>query len=467
MYTHRSARIDVFGCAFLAMCIFASLATADDASLVKNNRDLKSAIAPPTRVAERTFDSLERDYSARAQDDIANPMSANDPQHLAARMSNIERVNIRIPGLAAISGQYRINGDGTIAVPGIGRLKVDNMLVTEFEKQLAYEVQRISNQQANVAVEIVDYRPVFVSGNVVRSGAFPWKPGYSVLHAETLAGGLYRGRAAPAAGSPDPHHSHAVHSNSMEHQRERAVRAAYELAAAIATEARLKLEMVNETAYSLPSRVAALATPRGQDTLFSAQQAILQSRVSIFNAEVEAAKNARAIALKEKKAFEDQILRIQKQLTKRRSLAKKIAYMANKRFARGDTLFTEQVRVAELEERMTTTTLAISRAEMAANAAQKKLETLSLKRKAEIDTQLLALEEKKAELEIAIDSANNIYRHETGHDALASKINQPMVPRYEIVRNQGGRTKVISVDRGTLIIPGDVVIVSLGLPNPS
>lgn len=415
------------------------------------------------RSAEKTAENVVKpaiDAAAstprRAIEAAIDPSPAGKGPAFAAKMSSVERINIRVPGYASVSGEYRVNGDGTIALPGLGRMHVGDVTIAEFEAQLAIEIQRVSNRESSVAVEVIDYRPVFVSGVVAHSGAFPWKPGFSVLHVEALAGGIYRGPAIASASEP-----------ATDREHDRAVRAAYGLAATLASIERLKAEMASRTDYSLPPRIAALVSKSDQQALLAAQKATLASRVSVFNSKVTAVRNARAIAAKEKAALDDQLVRIQTQIKQRRQLVQKIEYMTERRYARGDRLFEEQVRVAELEERLTTTTIAISRAEMAGSSAQQELETIVLSRNAEIDTQLLALEQSKVAFEIDIDSANNVYRRATGKDVNTARFAEPLVPRYEIVRNESGRSQVLKADRSVAVLPGDVVVVSFGRPDDS
>lgn len=415
-----------------------------------------AAEAAPVQLAGRPVaDDLH--FHSPLVETVASTSVQDETQHFAAKMNSVERVYIRVPGLASLSGEYRVNGDGTLALPGLGRLQIGEATIEAFEAQLAAEIQRVSNQETSVAVEIVEYKPIFVSGLVARSGAYPWRPGFSVLHAEALAGGLLRGPVSADGAT--------VASFSKDHERERAVRSAYELAATLATIERLRMETMNEPHYSLPPRIVSLVSKAEQESLLAAQQATLKSRLSLFNARIAAAESAEKIAVNEGKALDEQILRIQDQLSKRRALVKKVEYMTKNRYARGDRLFDEQVRVAELEERLTTTTLAKSRAEVAAQSARQQIETIVLSRKAEHDTELLALEQKKAEAEIAVESASDVYRRATGQDAIASRVSEPLVTRYEIVRSEGGRSMVFRADKSTPLLPGDVVVVSLERPE--
>jgi protein involved in polysaccharide export with SLBB domain len=49
-------------------------------------------------------------------------------------------------------------------------------------------------QEPQVMVTVVEYRPIYVFGDVVKPGSYPFRPGFNALTAVTEAGGLtYRG----------------------------------------------------------------------------------------------------------------------------------------------------------------------------------------------------------------------------------------------------------------------------------
>lgn len=399
--------------------------------------------------------SAARSSPAQAVVPSAKPAADRD---VASKMINAERVNVRIPGYATLSGEYRINGDGTMSLPGIGRIEVGELTIAEFEQQLASEIARIGNREVNVAIEVVDYRQIFISGAVTRSGSFPWKPGLTVLHAEALAGGLFRGTVVGDATTLTP---------TADRDRERAVRAAYDLAAALAQIERLKVEKAGGSAFALPERAEKLITTREQWAITTAQQAALQSRTMAHANRISSAENAKMLAIKEKNALEQQHVRVLDQLAKRRALLKKIETMTGLGYARGDRVFDEQVRIAELEERLTNVTLSISRMEVAAAAAQKELDSIVLGRKADIDQEVITLEQRAAQLEIEIESANSAYQRTTGQDAITTRSSPQAFPSYEIVRVVQGKSQVINAERATSLQPNDVLVVSFVRRNAS
>ncbi len=52
-----------------------------------------------------------------------------------------------------------------------------------------YETKKIL-LNANVLLEVVEYRPFYISGDVARPGAYAFQPNITVRHAVALAGGL-------------------------------------------------------------------------------------------------------------------------------------------------------------------------------------------------------------------------------------------------------------------------------------
>ena len=214
---------------------------------------------------------------AKAQEQTAPARGGSDlDSEIASRLKYAETVNIRIPGNRILTGEYRLSPDGTISLPGIGRLSVANLSVTGFERLLKSEIFRLSNRESNVAVEIERYLSVFVSGTVLRAGAFPWKPGLSVLQAETLAGGL--------AHSPILQGGQPIITNplTMRHEQERIGRAAYDLAAALATIERLRTEKNGGSVYVTPERISKLVGADELNLLAARQQALLKSRSAEF-----------------------------------------------------------------------------------------------------------------------------------------------------------------------------------------
>lgn len=90
-----------------------------------------------------------------------------------------------------LTGEFRVNDAGNIALPLLGAVKAEGMTTT----QLADEVSRALRQRnlykdPSVSVEVIGYRPFFILGEVNRPGQYPYQPGMSVVTAVAVAGGF-------------------------------------------------------------------------------------------------------------------------------------------------------------------------------------------------------------------------------------------------------------------------------------
>jgi polysaccharide biosynthesis/export protein len=117
------------------------------------------------------------------------PPMADSPPTLY-RLGAGDQVRIITTGETQLSGEFRVNDAGTIAVPFLGTVPVAGLttaeLATRIERSL---VATKLFRNPSVVAEVIAYRPIFVYGEVTRPGQYPYQPGMTVLTAVTGAGG--------------------------------------------------------------------------------------------------------------------------------------------------------------------------------------------------------------------------------------------------------------------------------------
>jgi len=90
-----------------------------------------------------------------------------------------------------LTGEFRITDTGTIALPLVGAVPVAGRTTGEAERAIERSLRsRNLFNDPSVAVEIQEYRPVFVLGMVERGGQTPYQPGMTVLSAVAVVGGF-------------------------------------------------------------------------------------------------------------------------------------------------------------------------------------------------------------------------------------------------------------------------------------
>ena len=94
-------------------------------------------------------------------------------------------------GQEQLTGQFRINDRGQLAVPLLGSVPADGLTTAELEHSIEQLLKKKDLlQNPSVSVDVITYRPVFILGEVAKPGQYPYQPGMTVLTAVALAGGF-------------------------------------------------------------------------------------------------------------------------------------------------------------------------------------------------------------------------------------------------------------------------------------
>ena len=110
---------------------------------------------------------------------------------VATRLQAGDKLKVIVYGEEALSGLYEINPSGAIAMPLIGMVRAAGRTRSEIERDIAHKYSSGNYlQEPKVTVDVFEYRPIYVLGEALRPGAYPYKSGLNVLTAVTVAGGF-------------------------------------------------------------------------------------------------------------------------------------------------------------------------------------------------------------------------------------------------------------------------------------
>lgn len=111
------------------------------------------------------------------------------------RLGSGDRLRVTVFGEAELSGEFQVDGAGTFAMPLIGEVRARGLTVRELEKAITGALLDGYLRRPQVSVEVLNYRPFYILGEVQRPGSYPYVDGMTVLNAVVLAGGYtYRAR---------------------------------------------------------------------------------------------------------------------------------------------------------------------------------------------------------------------------------------------------------------------------------
>lgn len=119
----------------------------------------------------------------------ANQLTASD---VAAdyQLGPGDQVRITVYNQADLSGEYAVDGAGIIALPLLGPVDGAGRTPRELEQLLAARfVERNLLVDPSVAVQVVQFRPYYIFGEVGEPGAYPYSLGLTVRKAVAAAKG--------------------------------------------------------------------------------------------------------------------------------------------------------------------------------------------------------------------------------------------------------------------------------------
>lgn len=111
------------------------------------------------------------------------------------RLTAGDRVVITVFGHEDLSGEFEINGANVISMPLIPEVEAAGLTVNELEAAIVDALRPDYLKNPSVSVEVTNFRPFYIIGEVARPGSYPYSNKMTVVNAVALAGGFtYRAK---------------------------------------------------------------------------------------------------------------------------------------------------------------------------------------------------------------------------------------------------------------------------------
>jgi protein involved in polysaccharide export with SLBB domain len=116
--------------------------------------------------------------------------AADTPQQMVMLpLAAGDKVRVTVYGEDRISGEYQIDPDGLISLPLAGTIRAAGLTKPALEAALADKLAGKYLRNPKVTVDVVNFRPFYVLGEVQKPGEYPYRSGLNVLSAIAIAGG--------------------------------------------------------------------------------------------------------------------------------------------------------------------------------------------------------------------------------------------------------------------------------------
>ena len=355
---------------------------------------------------------------------------------------------------SSISGDYSVGPDGKISMPFIGSVPAAGRTTSELATAIGRELQQNLGliDRPSASVEIEEFRPVFLSGDVQTPGKYPFQPGLTVLKAVSLAGGL---RHEMKSGTPERDFISA--------------RGDYDVLVAnrnqlLAERARLTAAADGKSKVEPP---AALKSAPDADQLMANENAILSVDNRSKTLKLQALKDLKQLLHSEIQTLDKKGATQEKQLALMQKQLSGLGNLANKGLIVNSRLLNLESQIADLQSRLLdfdTRTLQakqdINRADQDQIKFENDRDSQTAQQLQDVDSQLRQVDQKMAmNRDLMLQAVMQTAAVGSSSDAVRP------VADYTVVRTlKDGSLKTIKADENTPVLPGDVIKTTVELP---
>jgi protein involved in polysaccharide export with SLBB domain len=116
-------------------------------------------------------------------------VAGKDPDY---KLGANDRLRITVFGQPTLTGEYTLDGNGVLSFPLIGNVPADGVTTSQLQKAIAAKLAPDYLVNPNVSAEVINRRPFFVIGEVLKPGNYSYVTGLTAINAVAVAGGFTR-----------------------------------------------------------------------------------------------------------------------------------------------------------------------------------------------------------------------------------------------------------------------------------
>ena len=101
-----------------------------------------------------------------------------------------DKLRVTVFDEPSLTGEFTVGDGGVLPFPLLGQVQAGGLTVAELRMSLETALQQGYLKDPKVSVEVLNYRPYYILGEVAKPGQFPYADGLTVLNAVAAAGGF-------------------------------------------------------------------------------------------------------------------------------------------------------------------------------------------------------------------------------------------------------------------------------------
>jgi protein involved in polysaccharide export with SLBB domain len=343
-----------------------------------------------------------------------------------------------------LSGEYRVDVHGTIAVPLLGKMTVQGRSLDELQDRIEAAFEDRTGRSGDVHITILERQPVYVMGVVRNPGSFSFVPGMIALQAIAHAGGFERLRE----GSGE--------LLEARRERERAAQTRQRLKRLMAQRARLLAQRDGNLKPSDGSLLSLASADNKKDELLPAEMTLLEVETAALESAADFQDALLASAKGELEALRESVKLVGAQIKVRSERLRVLERAQGRGISSVENLWNAQKDLADFELQRKQLTTAIHAAEEKVAQAKLAKTQARLDRRAKLARDLMTVEDEIAQLEQTVAASEGI-ANAVEAAATVRGVGPDRAIRIEILRRTERGVRTFPAGESTDLMPGDVI----------
>jgi polysaccharide export outer membrane protein len=100
-----------------------------------------------------------------------------------------DKLKIAVFQEAQLTGEFQIDERGSFTYPLVGQISARGLTIEQLREMLAARLAAGYIRNPSITIEVLNYRPINIMGEVKRAGQYPYQPGITLHDIPAIAGG--------------------------------------------------------------------------------------------------------------------------------------------------------------------------------------------------------------------------------------------------------------------------------------
>jgi exopolysaccharide production protein ExoF len=372
------------------------------------------------------------------------------------RLGISDRLKIKVQEWPDLGGEYTVTADGSVSLPLVGDINAAGLHVKDLAREISDRLQRRAGgaERPFAAIEIIQFRPFSILGDVQRPGEYPYRPGLTVLQAIGIAGGYYR--------PTDPGLLRLERDIALARGDIRTL--SLKQSRLVARVARLTAALGGQENVPIPPELMNQKDNPTISAIVESERAALAMENDTARSEASALEDIRSLYQREIGSLRGQVDALTQEQGAIQQQLKELRALSAKGLALTPTLLTLERTLAQIVNEQMSAETAIVRAEENITLAEQRVREHAIERNRTNTRDLQQAKDEIAEVRARIGTAGDLLseaQFTAPAEARERLMEKGQRASFTLVRKDGEILREITADETTVIEPNDVIKIPL------